>query len=134
MFATALNLLPVGQLDGGHIVFSVSPRWHRVISLLAILALVPLGKYLWMGWLIWAILLIFTLRHPNVPRYPDVSGPRRVLAIVAVLMLVLTFTPAPLKGSSGRDAWRQMSPQVWEASRDTLGHLRDGALHWMHRK
>ena len=38
MFATALNLLPVGQLDGGHIVFSISPRGHRVISLVAILS------------------------------------------------------------------------------------------------
>ncbi len=44
MFATALNLMPVGQLDGGHIVFSISPRFHRWISLMAVLALVPLGK------------------------------------------------------------------------------------------
>src|ERR1700691_3563321 len=84
MFATALNLLPVGQLDGGHIIFSISPRWHRWISLATIVALIPLGKYRWLGWLVWAVLLTATLRHPRVPRYPDASGGRRVLALCAL--------------------------------------------------
>jgi Zn-dependent protease len=128
MFATALNLLPVGQLDGGHVVFSISPRLHRMISLLAIFALVPLGKYLWMGWFIWAMLLIFTLRHPNVPRYPDVSGHRRMLAVIAALILVLTFTPAPLKGGSGREVW----PDIRDGSRDTVHDIRNGVRHMMH--
>jgi Zn-dependent protease len=130
MFATALNLLPVGQLDGGHIVFSISPRLHRAISLVAIFALVPLGKYLWTGWFIWAMLLTFTLRHPNVPRYPDVSGRRRILAIVAALILALTFTPAPLKGGSGRDVW----PDIRDGSRDTLHDIRDSARHLLRHK
>ena len=95
MFATALNLMPVGQLDGGHIVFSISPRFHRWVSLMAVLALVPLGKYLWTGWFFWAVLVASTLRHPNVPRYPAVVGKRRLLALCAALMLVLSFTPAP---------------------------------------
>ena len=50
MFATALNLLPGGQLDGGHIIFSVVPGLHRVISIVTVFALVPLGKYFWTGW------------------------------------------------------------------------------------
>src|SRR6202051_2568888 len=108
MFATALNLLPGGQLDGGHIVFSISPRLHRWISMLIIFALVPLGKYLWTGWFLWAVMLALTLRHPHVPRYPDVSGRRRVLAICAALMLVLTFTPAPFTQSSGREVWLEI--------------------------
>jgi Zn-dependent protease len=130
MFATALNLLPGGQLDGGHIVFSISPRWHRWISMLAVFALVPLGKYLWTGWFLWAVLLALTLRHPRVPRYPDVSGGRRVLALCAALMLVLTFTPAPFTHSSGREVW----PQIRDGSRDTLHDLRDGVRHLLHRK
>src|SRR6266853_4078534 len=55
MFATALNLLPGGQLDGGHILFSVFPKLHRWISLVVVVALVPLVKYCWIGWLLWAV-------------------------------------------------------------------------------
>ena len=134
MFATALNLLPVGQLDGGHIIFSISPRWHRWISLATIVALVPLGKYLWLGWLVWAVLLTATLRHPRVPRYPDASGGRRVLALCALAILTLTFTPAPLENGSGREAWRQEWPQIRDGSRDTLHDLRDHVRHLLRQK
>jgi Zn-dependent protease len=130
MFATALNLLPGGQLDGGHIIFSISPRLHRWISLLTVFALIPFGKYLWTGWFLWAVLLALTGRHPRVPRYPDVFGRRRALALCAALMLVLTFTPAPFTHSSGREVW----PQIRDGSRDTLHDLRDGVRHLLHRK
>jgi membrane-associated protease RseP (regulator of RpoE activity) len=96
MFATALNLLPGGQLDGGHIVSSLAPRAHRYVSRLTILALIPLAIYCWAGWLIWAILLrISGIRHPVVPEWPGITGGRRWLALFALLMLVLTLTPAP---------------------------------------
>src|SRR6202167_3437008 len=130
MFATALNLLPVGQLDGGHIIFSISPRWHRWISLATIVALVPLGKYLWLGWLVWAVLLTATLQHPRVPPYPDSSGSRRVLALCALASLMLTFTPAPLENGSGREVW----PQIRDGSRDTLHDLRDHVRYLLRRK
>ncbi|MGA2965965.1 MAG: site-2 protease family protein [Terriglobales bacterium] len=130
MFATALNLLPGGQLDGGHIVFSLSSRLHRWISLLTVLALVPLGKYLWTGWFLWAVLLAMTARHPRVPRYPDVTGRRRALALCAALILALSFTPAPFTHSSGREVW----PQIRDGSRDTLHDLRNGVRHLLHRK
>jgi len=130
MFATALNLLPGGQLDGGHIAFSISPRLHRWISLLTVFALIPLGKYLWTGWFIWAVLLALTGRHPRVPHYPDVSGRRRAIALCAALMLVLTFTPAPFTHSSGREVW----PEIRDGARGTLHDLRDGVRHVLHRK
>jgi Zn-dependent protease len=130
MFATALNLLPGGQLDGGHIVFSISPRLHRWISLLTIVALVPLGYYFWTGWFLWTVMLAITLRHPRVPRYPDVTGRRSALALFAALMLVLTFAPAPFTHSSGREVW----PQIRDGSRDTLHDLRDEVRHLLHRK
>jgi Zn-dependent protease len=130
MLATALNLLPVGQLDGGHIMFSISPRLHRTISLLAICALVPLGYYSWMGWFLWAVLLTWTLQHPSVPRYPNVSGKRSALAICAALMLVLSFTPSPIAQRSGREVW----PQLRDGSRDTLHDLRDEVHDLLHRK
>ena len=130
MFATALNLLPGGQLDGGHILFSISPRLHRWISLLTVVALVPLGKYLWTGWFLWAVMLGLTLRHPRVARYPEVSGGRRLLALFGLLILVLCFTPAPFTRSSGREVW----PQIRDASRDTLQDLRNDVRHKLHRK
>lgn len=101
MLATALNLLPGGQLDGGHIVYATAPRAHRIVSRLTILFLIPMAVYFWAGWLIWAILLeLSSLRHPQVPERPKISGARRWLAGFAVVMLVLTFTPNPIAGTS----------------------------------
>jgi membrane-associated protease RseP (regulator of RpoE activity) len=97
MFATSLNLLPGGQLDGGHIVFAISPRAHKTISRITILALIPLAVYFWTGWLVWAVLLRLSgMRHPSVPVWPDISTGRRWLAVCALLMLVLTFFYIPL--------------------------------------
>ena len=96
MFATSLNLLPGGQLDGGHIVFALSPRRHRIISRLTILALIPLS-FRWVGWLLWAVLLRITgMRHPIVEKWPAVTGNRRWVAVFGVVMLVLTFIPTPI--------------------------------------
>ena len=115
MFATALNLLPGGQLDGGHIVYSVWPRAHRMVSNLVIGMLLPLGFIAilrdkgwlgphgnqwagWEGWLIWVIFIAVSgLRHPVVPDYPRVGGTRRWLALAALAMLVLTFIPEPFR-------------------------------------
>ncbi len=108
MFATALNLLPGGQLDGGHIVFSIAPRAHRIVSRLTILILIPMAVYFWAGWLIWAILLeISSLRHPQVADWPRVSGFRAWLAVFGLIMLILTLTPAPFAHSSLREVVRE---------------------------
>jgi Peptidase family M50 len=96
MFATALNLLPGGQLDGGHIVFALAPRAHKMVSRLTILALIPMAFYFWIGWLLWAILLrISGMRHPMVAEWPGVTGVRRWIAGFGLVMLVLTLAPAP---------------------------------------
>jgi membrane-associated protease RseP (regulator of RpoE activity) len=97
MFATALNLLPGGQLDGGHIVYALFPRAHRYVSAVSILILLPMGVFLWKGWLLWAALLAISgMRHPMVPRWPEVSPARRLLALAALAMLILTFVPTPI--------------------------------------
>src|SRR6266849_7635661 len=107
MFATALNLLPGGQLDGGHIVFALNPRAHRIVARLTILALIPMAFYFWAGWLLWAILLrISGMRHPMVEEWPGVTNGRRFLAVVGLLMMVLTLTPAPFAHSSLSTAMR----------------------------
>jgi len=108
MFATSLNLLPGGQLDGGHIIFSIAPRVHKLVSRLTILILLPMAYFLWMGWLVWAVLLqLSSLRHPQVADWPKVSGGRLWLAVFALLMLILTITPAPFGHASLPEAIRQ---------------------------
>jgi membrane-associated protease RseP (regulator of RpoE activity) len=111
MFATALNLLPGGQLDGGHIVFSLAPQAHKTVSRLTILALIPMAFYCWAGWLIWAILLRITgMRHPMVPEWPGIAGVRRWIGAFGLVMLILTLAPVPLGPHSGLldllRAWR----------------------------
>ena len=98
MFATALKLLPSGQLDGGHIVYALSPRAHRIISWLTVLILVLLGR-IYSNWWVWAGLLfvmnVFTQRQRQAPSFPDLPASRWPLALLAVIMLALTFTVSP---------------------------------------
>lgn len=96
MFATALNLLPVGQLDGGHIVYALLGRSHKWVTHTFLLALLPMGK-LWNGWWFWAALLFFIARkHPPVYDETDV-GPGRVrLGVLALVIFILCFSLAPI--------------------------------------
>jgi membrane-associated protease RseP (regulator of RpoE activity) len=108
MLATSLNLLPGGQLDGGHIIFSMAPQAHKLISRLTILVLVFMAYYLWTGWFLWAILLwVSSFRQPQVAEWPRVSGGRLWLAVFALVMLLVTLTPAPLGHSSLPEVVRQ---------------------------
>jgi len=101
MLATALNLLPGGQLDGGHIVFAVSPALHKYLSWAMVASLVVMAWFFWVGWVIWAILLALSgLQQPSVPRYPSVGRARRWMALLALALLILTLTPAPISNSS----------------------------------
>src|SRR6266700_4112196 len=99
MFATALNLIPGGQLDGGHMIFALNPRLHRPVSWLAILVLLPMSWFLWAGWLLWAVILRMTGEsHPDVPLTPGLDKKRWVLAAFGLLMLIITLIPAPFHG------------------------------------
>jgi hypothetical protein len=74
---------------------------HKLVSRLTIVILLPMGYYLWIGWFLWAILLqISSFRHPQVAEWPRVSGGRTWLALLALLMLALTLTPAPFGHAS----------------------------------
>jgi len=100
LFATALNLLPVGQLDGGHIVRSVSPQLHKWVSIALPLALVPLGYFQWQGWWIWALILFGLQFVRMAPIYdPTPIDPnRRFAALTALIVFVLCFMPYPVEG------------------------------------
>jgi membrane-associated protease RseP (regulator of RpoE activity) len=99
LFATALNLLPVGQLDGGHIVRSLSPRAHRWVSLLLPLALIPLGIFLWKGWYFWAALLLGLRFFRMAPIYdPTPLDPdRRFGAFLTLVVFLLCFMANPIR-------------------------------------
>lgn len=96
---TALNLIPVGQLDGGHIAYALSPGSHRKLSQLLVFVLVPLGIFYWIGWLVWAILLVLLgTRHP--PTLDDAVGLERrqvLLGVLGMILLILCFMPVPLE-------------------------------------
>ena len=96
-FATALNLLPVGQLDGGHVSYSLLGGLHRKISQAIVFVLVPLGIFYWQGWLVWtAILLILGIRHPMTMNDFAPLKPRHArLGWIGLAMFVLCFTPMP---------------------------------------
>jgi len=100
MFATALNLLPSGQLDGGHIVYALGPRAHRAISWLTVLVLAYLGLH-HISWRVWAGLLlvmnVLTYRQQQAPDEPALPGNRWLLAALGVAMLFLTFTLSPFQ-------------------------------------
>ena len=98
LFATSLNLLPAVQLDGGHILRSLSPRGHRYFTLFLPIVLVVLGYFLWWVWYVWAALL-FGLRFlRTAPVYDDtpLNPARKVAALVTLAVLLLCFMPAPI--------------------------------------
>jgi membrane-associated protease RseP (regulator of RpoE activity) len=98
LFATALNLLPAGQLDGGHILRSLSPRLHRWLGWLVPAALAALGYFHAGIWLMWAgiLLALRFLRIPAVYDQRPLDSTRTVLAIVTLLVMILCFMPVPL--------------------------------------
>ena len=101
LFITSVNLIPAGQLDGGHILYAVSPRMHRWLTNGITLLLFFAGTMLWIGWLVWGcFLLLSNLRHPRVPDDPPVSGWRLGLALAGFVLFVLTFTLQPFAGGS----------------------------------
>jgi membrane-associated protease RseP (regulator of RpoE activity) len=97
MFATALNLLPIGQLDGGHILYSFFPSRHQLISKIFCVLLLPLGK-LWPGWALWGVVLLWMGRHHPVIHDPSELTPgRRLLGLIALAVFLLCITLDPIR-------------------------------------
>jgi membrane-associated protease RseP (regulator of RpoE activity) len=140
LLATALNLFPIGQLDGGHISYAVlGPRASTLVTFVTVLVLICLAFFA-SSWIVWsvltiAMLIVFGPRHPRVfDEDQPLDRSRVALAVFAVAMFALSFTPAPIRpidviqppkapGQSvraGRDAgqMRPMSPSL----RSVPGH------------
>ncbi len=104
LFITSLNLIPGGQLDGGHILYAISPRAHRVFTKILPFALLLAGTFYWVGWILWGVfLLIPAMRHPRVPIEPKLSHGRLLLGIIGIAIFLLTFTPTPFYDNSLMD-------------------------------
>jgi len=102
LFATSLNLLPVAQLDGGHILRSISSRLHRFLSSLLPLVLIVLAYFhFWEGWYIWGALLfgMSFLRVAPIFDPTPLDPYRRLGALFTLLIFLLCFMPAPFNFS-----------------------------------
>ncbi len=97
LFITSLNLLPIGQLDGGHITYALVGEKHRVISIALIVMLVVAGVVFWEGWLIWAVMMIVLgIKHPPVLFWEPYLDTRRTrIGTLSFIVFFLTFIPAP---------------------------------------
>ena len=96
-FVTALNLIPLGQLDGGHVAFAVFGKRQRTLALIAIPILLFLGLIGWPGWILWAGLAgLVGLSHPPVVDPQTTLGTKRIwIAWSALAIFVLSFSPVP---------------------------------------
>lgn len=100
ILVTALNLFPVGQLDGGHVIYAIFGRKSLKLAPYIIGIFVLLGVFFWAGWFVWALLIYFLgLKHPhildeNIPLSPK----RKWLGVLALIIFIVSFTPEPIMG------------------------------------
>lgn len=97
LLVTALNLLPIGQLDGGHMAYALVGRHHRKVAIFTLSTLAGMGIAYWPGWLFWACLSLFLgLKHP--PPLDDLTPldeRRRLIGVLSLLLLLSLITPSP---------------------------------------
>ncbi len=100
LLVTSLNLLPAGQLDGGHVLYAAMGRRTPLLSGCLAAMLAALGVWLWPGWFLWAAIVALMSRLGHPPTVDDevpLDGARLVAAVASLLLLVVTFVPAPLR-------------------------------------
>jgi membrane-associated protease RseP (regulator of RpoE activity) len=96
LFVTALNLLPIGQLDGGHIIYAILGRRSRFVFLAALVGFIAICIFIFWGWFLMVLLLIFFgYRHPPTMDETPLDGKRRALGIITFAIFLLSFTPKP---------------------------------------
>ena len=103
MLVTSLNLFPVGQLDGGHVMYAISRRAHRIAAkttLIVMLAIIAFQVVLFLvpAYLLWFVILLWMRdRHPSLADESAILGRgRRVVAWLLLLILMASFIPVPL--------------------------------------
>ncbi len=115
MLITAMNMIPIGQLDGGHISYTIfGGETHYKIAVISfsvlfifgIIGLVDVIMELnlgigWSGWLFWSLILFFfiKLKHPAIPDYSELDSKRKILGYVSFFIFIISFSPIPLSVS-----------------------------------
>jgi membrane-associated protease RseP (regulator of RpoE activity) len=98
VFATALNLMPIGQLDGGHILYSFVGDHHKLLTRIFVAGLLPLGFFYSWSWIFWAALIFFFgMRHPRLYDKAPLGRGRAELAVLALVIFIASFSPAPVR-------------------------------------
>ena len=99
ILVTMFNLLPMGQLDGGHIVYAFVGARARYVTWGLVAGLLAMGLLMWEGWLVWALIGFFvSRRHPTVlDPYTPLDLRSRAVAGVAFVILILCFMPLPVQ-------------------------------------
>lgn len=98
LFVTFLNLLPVGQLDGGHVIYALLGRYHRLVARLGLVVILGLALLGWPGWVVWAILVsLLGIDHPPTIDDTPLDPRRRLGALLTIGLLVATFMPVPIQ-------------------------------------
>lgn len=98
LVVTGFNLLPVGQLDGGHVAYAVLGPWTRYLGSLVMLILLGLGLFMWNGWFVWAAFIMLSgWQHPApLNTLAPLGRKRKLIALLALFLLILLFTPTPM--------------------------------------
>ncbi len=98
ILVTALNLIPAGQLDGGHVMYVLIGRKRATRLLPFIMGAIALLGLFWFGWWLWVALIFFLGRAYAEPldQITPLDSRRRMLAILAIIIFILVFTPVPL--------------------------------------
>lgn len=118
---TALNLFPLGQLDGGHVAYAVLGRRARWVTIGTALGVVGL-TLVSVSWIAWARLVVATIAKVGLSHPPTaddlrpLGGGRHLLAVAVLAVLTLCFTAVPVESSSGRAAPRGRGPPVVAAT------------------
>ena len=109
ILVTAFNLFPVGQLDGGHVSFALLGEKSKRLARLLLVVFVIMGIFFWIGWIVWTLVIVLLgLRHPRVVDDRErLSLSRRVIGVLVLLIFVVSFIPAPIKGYSLLELLRQ---------------------------
>jgi membrane-associated protease RseP (regulator of RpoE activity) len=100
LLVTSLNLLPVGQLDGGHVAYALLGERQNKISKFVFFGLLGLGIFGWEGWLVWGLLLwIMGVRHPPpMEWWIPLDRKRKMIGWLTIAVFILTFIPVPFRG------------------------------------
>lgn len=100
ILVTAFNLFPIGQLDGGHIIYALMGPRSRKLTPMVIIFFVVMGVFFWMGWMIWALIISFLgLKHPRLlDENEPLSLSRKLISWLTLIIFIFSFIPDPIKG------------------------------------